>query len=59
MSYDEKSDISLRLPARTVEAFDRIAQVLDRDRSWVMWKALDQYLAKRRCRNSARCPWPR
>ncbi|RWX10208.1 ribbon-helix-helix protein, CopG family [Rhizobium leguminosarum] len=45
MSYDEKSDISLRLPARTVEALDRIAQVLDRDRSWVMWKALDQYLA--------------
>ncbi|MBB4237062.1 CopG family ribbon-helix-helix protein [Rhizobium esperanzae] len=45
MKDNEKSQISLRLPTRTVEAFDRIAQLLDRDRTWVMSKALDQYLA--------------
>lgn len=45
MPAAEKSQISLRLPTRTVEAFDRIAQVLDRDRTWVMLKAFDQYLA--------------
>ncbi|WHO73679.1 CopG family ribbon-helix-helix protein [Rhizobium sp. BT03] len=45
MSDNEKSQVSLRLPTRTVEAFDRIARILDRDRTWVMLKALDQYLA--------------
>ncbi|NEJ71287.1 ribbon-helix-helix protein, CopG family [Rhizobium phaseoli] len=45
MSPKGKSQISLRLPTPTVEAFDRIAQVLDRDRTWVMLKALDHYLA--------------
>ncbi|MFS8145981.1 CopG family ribbon-helix-helix protein [Rhizobium sp. BR 249] len=45
MPNNEKSQISLRLPTATVEAFDRIAQVLDRDRTWVMVKALNQYLA--------------
>lgn len=45
MPNNEKSQISLRLPTGTVEAFDRIAQVLDRDRTWVMVKALNQYLA--------------
>ena len=45
MLSKEKSQISLRLPTSTVEAFDRIAQVLDLDRTGVMLKALDHYLA--------------
>jgi predicted transcriptional regulator len=44
MPSNEKSQISLRLPAQMVAAFDRIAQVLERDRTWVMQKALNQYL---------------
>jgi predicted transcriptional regulator len=45
MSTNEKSQVSLRLPAALVADFDRIAGVLDRDRTWVMQKALSQYLA--------------
>src|SRR5580704_12224309 len=40
----EKVQISLRAPAATVEAFDRIAKALDRDRSWVMLQAFSAYL---------------
>ena len=40
----EKVQISLRAPAATVEAFDRIARALDRDRSWVMLQAFSAYL---------------
>ena len=40
----EKLQISLRAPAATVEAFDRIARALDRDRSWVMLQAFSAYL---------------
>jgi predicted transcriptional regulator len=45
MSHSEKSQVSLRLPASLVADFDRIAVILDRDRTWVMQKALGQYLA--------------
>src|ERR1700735_4527327 len=40
----EKVQISLRAPAATVAAFDRIARALDRDRSWVMLQAFSAYL---------------
>ncbi len=37
--------ISLRAPVGTVDAFDRIAKALDRDRAWVMLQAFSSYLA--------------
>jgi predicted transcriptional regulator len=36
--------VTLRIPADIVEAFDRLAKVLDRPRSWVMVRALRNYL---------------
>lgn len=45
MLQNEKSQVSLRLPTPLVAEFDRIAAALDRDRTWVMQKALSQYLA--------------
>lgn len=37
--------ISLRLPAELIETLDKIAAALDRPRSWVMLRALKQYIA--------------
>lgn len=45
MPNQDRSQVSLRLPTELVTAFDDIAEVLDRDRSWIMRKALEQYLA--------------
>ena len=45
MLHNEKAQVSLRLPARLVAEFDGIATILERDRTWVMQKALSQYLA--------------
>ncbi|CAN7738277.1 transcriptional regulator [Rhizobium leguminosarum] len=45
MLTSEKSQVSLRLPTSLVSQFDRIAAILERDRTWVMQKALSQYLA--------------
>jgi predicted transcriptional regulator len=39
------SHVSLRVPDDVIEAFDRIAELLERPRSWVMVRALRQYLA--------------
>jgi predicted transcriptional regulator len=36
--------VSLRVPHDVVAAFDRIAAALERPRSWVMLRALRQYL---------------
>ena len=36
--------VSLRLPNELLQAFDKLAVVLDRSRSWVMVRALRQYL---------------
>ena len=36
--------VSLSVPNDLVEAFDKLAAVLDRPRSWVMLQALRQYL---------------
>jgi predicted transcriptional regulator len=44
MSSSVKSQVSLRLPTRLVSEFDRIAAILERDRTWVMQKALNRYL---------------
>jgi len=40
----EKAQLSLRVPVEMVESFEVIAKALDRDRSWVMVRALRQYL---------------
>lgn len=45
MLHNEKTQVSLRLPTPLVEEFDQIAVLLDRDRTWVMQRALGQYLA--------------
>jgi len=37
--------VSLRLPADLIETLDKIAAVLERPRSWVMLRALRQYVA--------------
>lgn len=39
-----KVQISLRIPAEILESFDTIAKGMERDRSWVMLRALKQYL---------------
>jgi predicted transcriptional regulator len=36
--------VTLRLPAELVERFDKLAAAMDRPRSWVMLRALRQYL---------------
>lgn len=36
--------VTLRLPADLVERFDKLAAAMDRPRSWVMLRALRQYL---------------
>jgi predicted transcriptional regulator len=38
------SHVSLRVPDQVVEAYDKLATILDRPRSWVMLRALRQYL---------------
>ena len=37
--------VSLRAPADLIETLDKIAAVLERPRSWVMLRALRQYIA--------------
>jgi len=37
--------VSLRVPAELIETLDKIAAALDRPRSWVMLRALKQYIA--------------
>ncbi len=44
MTKHEKMQVSLRLPTALVGEFDRLADILDRDRTWVMQKALGAYL---------------
>jgi predicted transcriptional regulator len=40
----ENVQTSIRLPQEMREAFDKIAEALDRDRTWVMLRAFRQYL---------------
>ena len=44
MTSAGKTQISLRLPVEVVEMYDRIAEALDRDRTWVIHRALSKYL---------------
>ena len=37
--------VSLRVPSDLIETLDKIAAVLERPRSWVMLRALRQYIA--------------
>ena len=37
--------ISLRVPAEIIETLDKVAAILERPRSWVMLRAIRQYLA--------------
>ena len=37
--------VSLRIPADLIETLDKIATALERSRSWVMLRALRQYVA--------------
>ena len=37
--------VSLRIPADLIETLDKIAVALERSRSWVMLRALRQYIA--------------
>lgn len=39
-----KTQLSVRIPAEMVESFDQIAASLERDRSWVLLRALKRYL---------------
>jgi predicted transcriptional regulator len=36
--------VSLRVPSDLIQAFDKLAVMLERPRSWVMLRALRQYL---------------
>lgn len=40
----DRTQISLRVPTSVVARFDRIAEILERDRTWVMLRAFTQYL---------------
>ena len=37
--------VSVRLPADVVETLDKVAAILERPRSWVVLRAIRQYLA--------------
>jgi predicted transcriptional regulator len=37
--------VSIRVPADVVEALDKVAAILERPRSWVILRAVRQYLA--------------
>ena len=44
MLTTDRTQISLRVPTSVVARFDRIAEILERDRTWVMLRAFTQYL---------------
>ena len=44
MLTTDRTQISLRVPTSGVARFDRIAEILERDRTWVMLRACTQYL---------------
>jgi predicted transcriptional regulator len=41
---NKRTQISLRTPSEDIASFDKIAKVLQRNRSWVMLRALRLYL---------------
>lgn len=40
----EKTQISLRTPTDMLESLDKVASAIDRDRSWVILRAIRSYL---------------
>ncbi|TGW07386.1 ribbon-helix-helix protein, CopG family, partial [Mesorhizobium sp. M2D.F.Ca.ET.145.01.1.1] len=44
MATEDKTQVSLRVPAAMLADFERIATALDRDRTWVMLRAFRVYL---------------
>lgn len=42
--HTASSHVSLRVPADLIDAYDRLAAALERPRSWVMLRALRQYV---------------
>jgi predicted transcriptional regulator len=44
MTAQDKTQVSLRLQSQLVAEFDKVAHLLDRDRTWVMQRALSRYL---------------
>jgi predicted transcriptional regulator len=42
--HANSSHVSLRVPDDVIQAFDKLAGLLDRPRSWVMLRALRHYL---------------
>ena len=42
--HSPSSHVSLRVPADLIDAFDKLAAALDRPRSWVMVRALREYI---------------
>ena len=44
MVAEDKTQVSLRVPASMLADIERIARALDRDRTWVMLRAFRDYL---------------
>ena len=44
MSDNARTQISLRVPSNMLADFDRIAAAMERDRSWVILRAMKTYL---------------
>ena len=44
MAAEDKTQVSIRIPVAMLEDFESVARVLDRDRTWVMLRALRAYL---------------
>jgi predicted transcriptional regulator len=44
MSDNARAQISLRVPSNMLADFDRIAAAMERDRSWVILRAMKAYL---------------
>lgn len=42
---EEKTQVSIRIPSSLLSELDRIAEALDRDRTWVMLHCFRQYLS--------------
>lgn len=45
MSVELSDPVSMRLPIDVLEAVERVAKATDRNRSWIMVRALRRYLA--------------
>lgn len=44
MQHGDRTQVSLRVPNDLLAAFDRLAEALDRDRTWVMLRAMRSFV---------------